>query len=59
MNDKLSLHSLSLEQIDIIIKQTRPTLSEEEKKNFTNDLQHIDIEYTKDVQILINNKFKD
>jgi hypothetical protein len=59
MHDDLYFHDLSITQIDTLIEQTRSTLSDEEKKNFTDELQHVDSEYIKDIQNLIDNKFKD
>jgi len=59
MKEDLHIHNLSIEQIDTLIQQTWNTLSDEEKKEFTDELMHIDEEYSHDIQILINNKLKD
>jgi hypothetical protein len=57
--EELHIHNLSIEQIDTLIQQTWSTLSDEEKKEFTNELGLVDEEYLNDIQTLIDNKFKD
>lgn len=59
METNLNIHELSLEHIDQLIQETRSKLSEEEKKTFTDELNTTDEEYMKDVQTLIDKKFKD
>lgn len=59
MKEELYIHNLSIEQIDTLIQQTWSTLSEKEKKEFTDELGIVDEEYLSDIQTLIDNKFKD
>lgn len=59
MREELQIHNLSIEQIDTIIQQTWSRLSEQEKKEFTDELGVVDEEYLNDIQTLIDNKFKD
>jgi hypothetical protein len=59
MDYELSLNNLSLKQIDILIEQILSIVSEEEKNNFIKELQYIDVQYTKDIDHIVNNKFKD
>lgn len=59
MTQELRIHNLSIEQIDTLIQQTWYTLSDKEKKEFTDELGIVDEEYLNDIQTLIDNKFKD
>ncbi len=59
MKEELYIHNLSIEQIDSLIQQTWYTLSDKEKKEFTDELGIVDEEYLNDIQKLIDSKFKD
>jgi hypothetical protein len=53
-SDPLSLHQLSVAQIDALISQTWDILSDDEKAIFTDELHTVDQEYKSDIDTLIS-----